>query len=248
MRLCKKIALTSFMLCSLQSHAALVATDWKVAGDNLATLDTVSGLEWLDLTVTDGYSISKALSETGVGQRLEGWRLPTHKEVIAMLSRQLPHLDIQQNVRTSPPTMYGAEIPAVTEYRALFGTTYYVDSWGNGSWSAGTNGMYVNDNPDAPDIEGVVVANVLRTETHLVTHHNMYSINGGNSLHMTYSHANQAVFLVSDGGVTRSSLLDPTININNPAAPINQPVSVPGAVFGLGLFGMGLLLGRRRTR
>lgn len=245
MRLCKKFALTSLIFFSLQSQAALIATDWKAAGDSLATLDTVSGLEWLDLTVTDGYSISKALSEMVAGKPLEGWRLPTHKEVVAMLARQLPAQNYREDETIASRIMYGAESADATQYRTLFGTTYFNDAWADGGWTGGTHGLYVNDNPDATNLPAFVSANVHRSNTGQ-SNFNLYSINSGTLYHLTYSHSNMGVFLVSDGGVTRSSLLDPTLNINNPAAPINQLVSVPGAVFGLGLLGMGLLLGRRR--
>ena len=37
---------------SFNVSAALVNVDWQTSGDNLVTRDTVSGLDWLDLTVT----------------------------------------------------------------------------------------------------------------------------------------------------------------------------------------------------
>lgn len=247
MRLFKITAFTSLMLFSLQSQAALVQTDWKVAGDGLATLDTVSGLEWLDLTVTDSYSIALALSKMGVGQLLEGWRLPTHKEVVAMLARQFPSQNYRENESVASRIAYGAEAPEATQYRTLFGTTYSNDTWADGGWTGGTHGMYVNDNPDASNLPAVVSANVHRSNTGQ-SYFNLYSINSGTLLHMTYSHANNGVFLVSDGGVTRSSLLDPTLNINNPSAPINQVAAVPVNALGMGLLGVSLLLGARRVK
>jgi hypothetical protein len=52
------------------------------------------------------------------------------------------------------------------------------------------------------------------------------------------------VFLVSDGGTTLSSINDPSLNINNSAAPINNAVSVPLpatlGLLGLSLAGFGL--------
>jgi hypothetical protein len=69
------------------------------------------------------------------------------------------------------------------------------------------------------------------------------------------------VFLVSDGGVTLSSINDPTINANNPAAPVNtvtvppiEPVNnvtpvnnVPVGGLLFGLMGAFLLSIRRRA-
>lgn len=56
------------------------------------------------------------------------------------------------------------------------------------------------------------------------------------------------VYLVSDGGLTLSSINNPEININNPKSPINQ-VSDVSAHAGLGILGMFLMcLGFRRLR
>lgn len=68
---------TVFALASIafNANAAFVTTYWQVAGDKKATLDTETGLEWLDLTQTDGKSyseVSALLSTT-----LSGWRFPT---------------------------------------------------------------------------------------------------------------------------------------------------------------------------
>lgn len=49
-----RIAMLILGLMSIQSHAALQSVNWKVAGDNKATLDTNTGIEWLDITETDG--------------------------------------------------------------------------------------------------------------------------------------------------------------------------------------------------
>ena len=44
----------SISICSLSVSAELISTDLKVEGDENATLDTVSGKEWLDTTETLG--------------------------------------------------------------------------------------------------------------------------------------------------------------------------------------------------
>ncbi|WP_447474303.1 hypothetical protein [Vibrio harveyi] len=53
------IAALAAGLISTQASAAFVHTDWKQAGDGLATLDTVTGIEWLKLTETAGFIVSK---------------------------------------------------------------------------------------------------------------------------------------------------------------------------------------------
>lgn len=71
-------------LMSLGANAALVSTDWKTAGDGKATLDTQTGIEWLDLSVTDGLTIGQVKSL--LPTTYAGWRLPTPEEVFTMLS------------------------------------------------------------------------------------------------------------------------------------------------------------------
>lgn len=83
----KKVLLAMSIAVSalaFNANAAFVATDWQVAGDKKATLDTTTGIEWLDLTLTDGKSyseVSALLSTT-----LAGWRFPTQAEVHQMMS------------------------------------------------------------------------------------------------------------------------------------------------------------------
>jgi hypothetical protein len=50
----------ALLLSATSTQAALVETDWTNTGDALATLDTDTGIEWLDLTQTLGMSINQA--------------------------------------------------------------------------------------------------------------------------------------------------------------------------------------------
>lgn len=72
------------------------------------------------------------------------------------------------------------------------------------------------------------------------------SISGGSfysQVEDTYHTA--GVYLVSDGGTTLSSINDPSININNPKAPINMAdVSAPVGLATAGV--LMLMLGARR--
>ena len=74
-----------------------------------------------------------------------------------------------------------------------------------------------------------------------------YSLNNVSSYIDTTASSSLSVFLVSDGGTTLSSINDPTININNPNAPINMAdVSAPAGVVATGL--MAFMLGFRRKK
>lgn len=63
------------LLCGASvANAALV--------DNGAyTTDTVTGCDWLDLTVTRGLSFDDVASRMGIGQQFEGWQFASRAEV-----------------------------------------------------------------------------------------------------------------------------------------------------------------------
>jgi len=74
---------TSLAIAPL-ANAALVDTDWKDAGDGLATLHEETGIEWLKLYNTLDNSIEEALSQTGEGALLMlGLGLNRRKEASA---------------------------------------------------------------------------------------------------------------------------------------------------------------------
>lgn len=60
-----------------------------------------------------------------------------------------------------------------------------------------------------------------------------------------YSLSRFGVWLVSDGGTTLTSINNPTLNLNNPKAPINMAdVSAPAGLAAAGV--LMLMLGARR--
>jgi hypothetical protein len=79
----KSIALAATTLVlSTSVNSALMSTDWQVAGDNLITHDTISGLNWLDLSETNNMSPDVVTVQLGTGGFFEGWRYATSAEVI----------------------------------------------------------------------------------------------------------------------------------------------------------------------
>jgi len=65
----------------LPAHAAVVAQDWHTPADGLLTLDTATGLQWLDVTVTQGLSWNAVTSQLGAGGRFTGFRRPSDDEL-----------------------------------------------------------------------------------------------------------------------------------------------------------------------
>lgn len=82
-----RLALTfALVLTATPASAALIAVDLETPGDGLVTLDTESGLEWLDVTLTAGLSWAE-IEATGGGYFAQGWRLAQRPEVEALWGR-----------------------------------------------------------------------------------------------------------------------------------------------------------------
>jgi len=81
----KFLAALSLAIAATASHAALISTDWNTAGDNLITLDTASGLEWLDLSQTYNQTVAAVLPQTNAGGLFEGFRLALASEVHGLM-------------------------------------------------------------------------------------------------------------------------------------------------------------------
>ncbi|MEO0972333.1 MAG: hypothetical protein AAFX85_04500 [Pseudomonadota bacterium] len=62
------------------AHAALVSQD-SAFGANTITLDTDTGLEWLDWDLTIGLSFDEVVAELAAGGAYEGFRFATNDEV-----------------------------------------------------------------------------------------------------------------------------------------------------------------------
>lgn len=82
------LAITLF--CALPVSAGFVHQDYKIVGDEKITLHEETGMEWLTLRETFGFSIDAVTSMLEPGGKFDGWRLPTGEEVEALLSKILP--------------------------------------------------------------------------------------------------------------------------------------------------------------
>ncbi len=85
-----------------------ITKDWNNIGDNLITLDTISGLEWLDLTATASRSYDDVVANLGVGGDFEGWRLAITSQVYTVL----------KNAGVRLPDANGRDVPTLTNAAA----------------------------------------------------------------------------------------------------------------------------------
>lgn len=221
-------------LCTtLPAQATLVNTDWKSTGDAKATLDTETGIEWLKLDNTKGYTFAKWFAGD-YSTELSGWRLPTVAELNQLVSQYFPGMTTEaQNAYDASRAVawfntFGITDPAgarsgSTGY-ALADNGWQIYQFGQ-AWNYGSfwNGVYWNNVSSA-------------------SLYNSISVYAG-------------MFLVSDGGTTLSSINDPMQNVKNPNAPINNsptttpaPSDVPAPLFG-SIFAMLLVFaGRKKQR
>jgi hypothetical protein len=231
----KNTLIAATLLLSITSaQAALVGSDWQNTGDALATLDTDTGIEWLDLTQTSNMSINQVEGLTGNGSTFDGWRLPTRAEVAQMMMSAFS--SETSKVQSDGVWMINnATFDNETDgFRSLFGLTHE-----NSSYQF-TKAMFKNDDQENGEIALTSGATDKKVDNLVY----FYS-NHDNSLNYDYVSEKYSVYLVSDGGTTLSSINDPSMNANNAAAPINN-VSAPAllGLMGLGLFGFAA---RRRS-
>jgi len=86
MKFWNAVTVATALVLSTSVNAAIISTDWNAVGDNLITHDTVSALNWLDLTETNNLSYSAVVAQLGAGELYEGFRVATTLEVVALWS------------------------------------------------------------------------------------------------------------------------------------------------------------------
>ncbi len=214
----KKIAFISALaLSSMGANAEFIATDFLVSSDHRATLDTETGLEWLDLDYTTNMSIAEAEALMGEGQSLEGWRLPTQSEMLTLLGNIFPIAKTNNALYTG--FAWGtSSTEEAQNFRSFFAeqrnATYQYGLFRMDDGLSYISGSYIG------------------------------GLYAGIDFYAYERFSKSGVWLVSDGGTTLSSINDPSINANNPNAPVaNVPVTF--ALGGLAMLGLGL---RRKVK
>lgn len=212
-RIMQGAVLAVAMLLSAQAHAAFTTTHWKSNGDGLATLDTSTGKEWLDLSYTSNWQPQSVLDAMQTGGSLAGWRLPTKTEVVTLINNWFGQ---SWNPTNSFTIQYFGGYPhnAVGFFNS-FGITKSIGEISNGHrWSAG---LYFDSNGSSLLGAGAYHRNSWgdHTSSAWINESTGLSVNSINL-------DGRGMFLVSDGGLTMSSKDDPSLNASNPNAPFHQ--------------------------
>ena len=81
-RLVGAVALAAaFTAGASTAGAALTSSDWLNPGDGLLTIDSDTGLQWLDWSYTNNRSYNDVFSQLGAGGEFEGFRYATESEM-----------------------------------------------------------------------------------------------------------------------------------------------------------------------
>jgi hypothetical protein len=239
----KLIVFSALALSSSMANAGFLSLDWKASGDALATLHEESGTEWLKLSETDGMSISEVASEMSEGGDFEGWRFPSVNEVF-VVNQEIYGMIDKFTYEDPYRAYYGSEsrdesLSLLSDFESVFGLTS--DSYlGDGSSGYTSYGVFLNDELD-PSLGSVLLSGIyLNTSESSNEDYLYYYSNWSSSNHynVDYKSSRVAVYLVSDGGATKSTQEDMSLVSNNPnfAVSVSEPLSM--TIFGLGLLGL----------
>jgi hypothetical protein len=232
MKVFKKTLIAATLLLSMTSaQAAFVHKDWKVSGDARATLHEETGIEWLKLDNTS----NRSMDEVSADAAFTGWRLPTRGEVNTLIGDMLSPLAFN----SSPVAYSGSGSPLYTGY---------VNTWQEFMSIAQTDAQHVRSFGLHTDGSGGTLMTGARkaTQGSSVNSYNIFNDLFESNYSPSYKSTKYSVFLVSDGGTTLSSQLDPSINANN-ANNANAPISDVSAPALLGLMGLFGFAARRRN-
>ena len=78
------ICVTLFVAIGTSANAELIVRDWQSSGDAALTYDTVTGLEWLDVTVTAAQSWNEVTSLLITGGTYDGFSFATEQQVAGL--------------------------------------------------------------------------------------------------------------------------------------------------------------------
>lgn len=207
------------VLLSTTANAAFEKTDWNTVGDKMVTVDTSTGLEWLNLVATDNMSVGTV--NAFLSTKFAGWRLPTNAEVVAMMSGvfNVPSstLEFNQTTARSPSTLNS-------------GANYFAKMMSNGALTTANHlGLYYDED------------NILRATGVYLNDFGTYAYITGLENSVSYGINSHFSSISNIGGVM---LVRDSASIE----PEPVPVPSPFGLGLLGLLGVALTSRRRQVK
>jgi hypothetical protein len=219
---------------SMNATAGFVQIDWKEVGDNRASLHEETGIEWLKLNETRGMSINDVKNKVKEGGEFEGWRLPAPVEVFRMFddfyhvgvkfdinykSRLTHRFRVTRNGLVSRPAEFVDAFGSITVQLGS-GTSLQVLGFLDGDNRVSMTGIRASDGND-----GAV---------------DTMAYHSNNNLSFSQDSFNKAigVYLVADGGATKTTRENPSLTSNNQNSSFNVPEPTVVVLFGMGFAGL----------
>jgi len=100
MKYFKALMATAVMTLSIHSHAALI-------DDGIHTIDSTTGLSWLDMAETENMSYLQVYNETQSGGLFDGYRIATEQELEALLTSYPFNVDLWNLWAITPNPLTG---------------------------------------------------------------------------------------------------------------------------------------------
>jgi hypothetical protein len=113
-------ALAFSLIVNSNARADILSVDDPVFGIGSITRDTDTGMDWLDLTITQNRSFNDIASQFGVGGQFEGFRHATSTEVFQFFTNAGIPFIVTTPFTTFPST---SNVPSVLNLMTLWGIT-----------------------------------------------------------------------------------------------------------------------------
>ena len=231
----KAIATLSVLLFSVSANAEFIKGDYDVLGDGKVALDTSTGIEWLNITLTRSYTINTITPL--LDSDFKGFRVATKEEVDQMVQNILPSLFTSDTYyagrdgSTSSATSIVVDEDEARNFRETFaahGDDYAYGAFLNeNSEDPLYNAGFMGSNPwDAGQVAYYDLRLTKDDDAFAKFHSALYNGRG-------------SVFLVSGGGESYSSLNDSEYRkVQEGALSVPSPLSV--GAFSMVLLGLTL--------